>query len=241
MRKTRIYTEQSLAENQQLQLEEKPSHHLSRVLRLKTGDELILFNGQGGQYSAEIESINKHFVNVQVNSFDEIDRESPLKIHLGIALSKGDRMDLVMQKATELGVSSVSPLLSSRSQVKLKGDRAVKKTQHWQQIIISACEQSGRTMVPVLYPISTLKAWVEQCEAEKKLVLHHRTTERIHSSQKVESLALLVGPEGGLDAGEIQFAEENEFHSLTLGPRVLRTETAPLAAITLAQFLWGDI
>ena len=240
MRIPRIYTSQELVADQHIELEEKPSHHLSKVLRLKEGAPIILFNGRGNQYHAIIDSIGKKNLSINIKECEATNNESPLHIHLGIAVSKGDRMDWVIQKATELGVNSISPLFSMRSEVRLKGDRAEKKIQHWQQVAISACEQSGRTLIPTVNNIQQLSHWVRESNADKKLVLHHRTDETLEDHQSVSRVALLIGPEGGLDTKEIMLAEESGFEALALGPRVLRTETAPLAAITLLQKAWGD-
>ncbi|MFT5577279.1 MAG: 16S rRNA (uracil1498-N3)-methyltransferase [Paraglaciecola psychrophila] len=241
MRIPRIYSTQTLALEQALRLEQKPSHHISKVLRLVAGDELDLFDGRGGQYRARIEAVSKKWVEVITTDFDAEDRESPLHIHLGIAISKGDRMDQVMQKATELGVSTITPLYAARSQIKLKGERAEKKVDYWRQITVAACEQCQRNRLPQVQDIAHLSDWVAHCEVQQKFVLHHRSVGQIDQQQAVDSVALLVGPEGGLDSDEIDEAERAGYQSLTLGPRVLRTETAPLAAISLLQHLWGDL
>ena len=241
MRIPRIFTRQPLAENQKVTLEENPSQHLGKVLRLQEGARLIVFNGKGGQFDAVIDTLTKKNVTILTGAFSQVDRQSPLNIHLGIAISKGDRMDFIVQKATELGVNVISPLFSSRSEVKLKGDRAEKKLQHWQQIIISACEQCGRNIPPTIYPVQKLDQWLDHSSAELKFVLHHRTDQTLDSQLTVENIDLLIGPEGGLSEMEIESALHRKFLSLAIGPRVLRTETAPLAAITLLQYLWGDI
>jgi len=241
MRIPRIYSQQPLALGQGFRLEEKPSHHLSKVLRLVAGDELDLFDGRGGQYRARIEGVGKKWVDVLTTQFDAIDRESPLHIHLGIAISKGDRMDQVMQKATELGVTTITPLYAARSQLRLKGERAEKKVDYWRQITVAACEQCQRNTLPQVQTIAMVADWVARCEAQQKFVLHHRSDGNFDPQQEVDSVALLIGPEGGLDTAEIAVAEDGGFRALTLGPRVLRTETAPLAAISLLQYVWGDL
>lgn len=241
MRIPRIFTHQSLTENQRVTLEENPSRHLSKVLRLQEGAQLMVFNGKGGQFDAVIETVDKKHITIAIGKFNPIDRESPLNIHLGIAMSKGDRMDFIVQKATELGVEGISPLFSSRSEVKLKGDRAEKKLQHWQQIVIGACEQCGRNIPPTIHPVQKLDQWLNHSSAELKLVLHHRTEQALDTRAKVKNVDLLIGPEGGLSDVEIQAALQSNFLPLAIGPRVLRTETAPLAAITLLQYVWGDL
>ncbi len=241
MRINRIFIEAPLHAQQLISLEEKASHHLKTVLRLKVGAELILFNGDGNQYPAVIDSIEKKTVTVRTQQSETINNESSLKIHLGIAISKGDRMDWIMQKATELGVISITPLISERTEVKLKGDRLEKKLQHWRQVIISACEQSGRNRLPELHTLQTCSSWAESVAADKKFVLHHRASAQLNATENVASVALFIGPEGGLSDSEIIQAESNQFDALRLGPRVLRTETAPLAAIAVLQHVWGDL
>ena len=241
MRIPRIYTQQELGAGTQLTLEPAASHHISRVLRMAAGDLLSLFNGQGGEYRATISNLDKKSVVVTTQQHNPGDLESPLRLELGIALSRGDRFDWVIQKATELGVASIAPLMSERTEVKLKGDRIDKKTQHWQQIIISACEQSGRNRLPELQPVSGLNSWLPTAQAQRKFVLHHRATSAANSTNTPSSVALLIGPEGGLSSEEISAAGNAGFEALTLGPRIMRTETAPLAALAILQSKWGDM
>ncbi len=241
MRINRIFTNSDIQANSSVTLDEKASHHLSKVLRQKVGAKLIVFNGDGLQYQATIEAIQKKSVLVTTETAETQDRESPLKIHLGIAISKGDRMDWVMQKTTELGIAIITPLFSERTEVKLKGERLEKKLQHWRQICVSACEQCGRNQLPQLNPLQNIDDWVNTVNANKKFVLHHRSEKNLDPQQKYDSIALLIGPEGGLSEAEIAFAYNNQFEPLCLGPRVMRTETAPLAAIAIMQNLWGDL
>jgi 16S rRNA (uracil1498-N3)-methyltransferase len=241
MRIPRIYTQQHLEPNTVIELESQAGHHLTKALRLKLGASVLLFNGQGGEFEASICAIEKRNVQIQLTRFKESDCESPLHIHLGIAVSRGERMDHIMQKATELGVSEITPLFSERSEVRLKGDRLEKKLHHWQNVIISACEQSGRSRLPHIHSAERLTQWVEKTSADQKFVLHHRTDQRIDDATQTKTAALLIGPEGGLSQPEIETAQKQQFNTLSLGPRVLRTETAPLAAITLLQYCWGDM
>ena len=164
---------------------------------------------------------------------------SPLSIHLGQVLSGGERMDWAIQKATELGASQISPIVSARCEVRLKDERADKRMAHWRQIAISACEQCGRSSLPQINPPITLEQWLEQVEADLKLVLHP-VAEPWASHPQPASLAMLIGPEGGLSEDEVQQAMARGFHAARLGPRVLRTETAPVVALSVAQQLWGD-
>ena len=241
MREIRVYTNQPLSSGGEITLETQASRHLATVLRLKPGTPVTLFNGQGGEYSASLVSCGKQ-VRAAVHDFVDSERESPLNIYLGIGLSRGDRMDMVIQKATELGVTAITPLYTERTEVKLKGDRTEKKLRHWQQIAASACEQCYRNCLPEISAPVSLSEWIEQIEAEKKLVLHHRSQQTLSQLQEQQpaSVALLIGPEGGLDEQEINLAEKEGFSGLKLGPRVLRTETAPLTAISVLQTLWGD-
>ena len=241
MRISRLFINTTLSPNALISLDEKASHYLINVLRLKPNAPLVVFNGDGNQYSATIEAIEKKAVTLRTKDCEAVNNESPLSIHLAIALSKGDRMDWIIQKATELGVTAITPLTSERSEVKLKGERLEKKLQHWQQIAISACEQCGRNRVPAIHALSIADDWVKTVNAERKLVLHHRTEQTIDATRHIASAALLIGPEGGLSEREINAAEQQGFAALRLGPRVLRTETAPLAAITLLQHSWGDM
>ncbi len=240
MRIPRIYVTQRLATGAELALEAGPANHVARVLRMGPGERISLFNGEGGEYSATITVAARRSVEVSIGEFSGTDLESPLQIELGIALSRGDRMDWVLQKATELGVTRIAPLFSERTEVKLKAERADKKQQHWQQVIISACEQCGRNRLPALEQPQKLEDWLQNTRAERKFVLHHRA-EATTNSGAPASVALAVGPEGGLSDSEIGAAEAAGFEALTLGPRVLRTETAPLAALAIVQALWGDM
>lgn len=241
MRIPRIFTGQVLQAESTFDLEPGPSQHLARALRMQEGDSLILFDGRGGEYPAVLTCVGKKRVSVNTGTHNEKEVESPLALHLGIAVSRGERMEWVVQKATELGVTTITPLFTERTEVKLRGERAEKKIRQWQQIAISACEQSGRNRIPQLAPLTLLESWLGATEAERKLVLHHRAINEVHSDAIPASVALLIGPEGGLSEREIQLAEAAGYQSLQLGPRVLRTETAPLAAVTLLQSRWGDI
>jgi 16S rRNA (uracil1498-N3)-methyltransferase len=236
----RIYTDQPLAQGANLALEEGPSRHIARVLRMQAGRELILFNGTGGEFQAFVSEVSKRSVTVEVAELYPENRESPLRLELAIGLSRGERMDWVLQKATELGVTRIKPLLTERTEVKLSGERLDKKLQHWRQIIISACEQCQRNLLPELAAPQKLDQWLgDNCNA-LSLVLHHRDSRGLPEGVAPESVALLVGPEGGLSDSEIAQAREAGCAPLTLGPRVLRTETAPVAAISLVQYRWGD-
>jgi 16S rRNA (uracil1498-N3)-methyltransferase len=245
MRIPRIFTELSLCCDSTAVLDGSAARHLSSALRMKVGQEITLFNGQGGEYAAELTEVGKNQVAAKVVEYRDIDRESALKLHLVIGVSRGERMDLIVQKATELGVAEITPLFTERTEVKLSGERLAKKVRHWQQVAISACEQCQRNLVPTINDPITLDQWLQQSDKTDdgtlKLVLHHRTEKRLSEHQAVKDICLLVGPEGGLGEREIEAAIESGFQPLALGPRVLRTETAPLAAISIMQSLWGDM
>lgn len=241
MRIPRIYIDQPLAITEAVLLNENASHYLSKVLRMQEGRELIVFNGQGGEYSAQIKEIGKKQISIQVNQFAEDNRQSSLELHLAIGISRGERMDWVLQKATELGVTQIIPLITERTEVKIKGEKQDKKIQHWQQIIISACEQCQRNILPILQEPKVVDDWLKTVSTDYRFVLHHRNDQSLSQSSVPKSVTLLIGPEGGLSEKEIALAEIEKFQSLRLGPRVLRTETAPVAAISLVQYLWGDL
>ena len=241
MRIPRIYTAQTLAANSAVILEPEPAKHVARVLRLTAGAQLVLFDGNGGEYPAEITAVDKKRVQVLTGAHRPADCESPLSIHLGIALSRGERMDWIVQKTTELGVASLTPLTTEHTGVKLVGDRAEKRILHWRQVAISACEQCGRNRPPTIKPLSSLQDWLATTEAQYKFVLHHRAQAAHPMQSPPNDIALLIGPEGGLSDDEIHAAERADFASLRLGPRVLRTETAPLAALAILQARWGDM
>ena len=242
MRVPRVYTDQALASDQRLVLQDQSAHYLTRVLRMQPGRSLVIFNGNGGEYPASIVAVDKKSVTLQLGEQVTVERESPLQIHLAIGISRGERMDLVLQKATELGVTTITPLFTEQGEVHLTGERLQKKLRHWQQIVISACEQCQRNTLPLLHTPQKLADWIATVQEPCRLVLHHRGEAGLSTGQPSPSGAvLLIGPEGGLSADEIALALQQGFKPLTLGPRVMRTETAPLAAISILQFIWGDL
>jgi 16S rRNA (uracil1498-N3)-methyltransferase len=238
MRLSRFFVDAALSVGEH-QLPEAQAHYISRVLRMAEGDALQLFDGSGLEFSASLVEVGKKQVRVQISESFPGQIESALQIHLGQGLSRGERMDWAIQKATELGVSQITPIISERCEVRLKDERAEKRQLHWQQIAISACEQCGRSVVPVINPPVTLADWLKQTEADLKLVLHP-VAEPLTSHEKPATLAFLIGPEGGLNDAEVAQAQDAGFHAARLGPRVLRTETAPVVALSVAQQLWGD-
>ena len=224
----RIYHPSDLSENQTITLEKTASNHVVNVLRLRVGNELVVFNGQGGEYLAELVTAGRQ-AEVLLKQFCDIKREPAISVHLGQCLSRGERMDYAIQKAVEVGVAEITPLFCERSNVKLPSDRIAKKIQHWQGVIISASEQSGRTIVPVLHQPIWLSDWVSQCEGASFICDFNPSDQLTHDFQQAN---LLIGPEGGLTPTEIELAYHYGFQSLHLGNLTLRTETAPIVAIT---------
>ncbi|MGQ9424936.1 16S rRNA (uracil(1498)-N(3))-methyltransferase [Gilvimarinus sp. F26214L] len=242
MRIPRLYVDLPLETGGRIDLPPDRAHYIVNVLRLVPGRPLILFNGQGGEYGGTLVGAGKKTATVQLDSFEAVSRESPLVLDLAIGISRGDRMDWVLQKATELGVSSISPLYTERTEVKLKGDRLHKKMEHWRQVIISACEQSQRVRVPELKTPVDFPTAVAGCESERRLLLHPTgEPAALDAQQRPVNVSVLVGPEGGFSDDEVSLALRHGFEGWQLGPRVLRTETAPLAAISLLQHFWGDM
>ncbi|MCH9692061.1 MAG: 16S rRNA (uracil(1498)-N(3))-methyltransferase [Gammaproteobacteria bacterium] len=246
MRIPRVYCSEPLNGRQQVLLAEESSHYLLKVLRLQLGRPLILFDGRGGEYAAELLDVGKKAL-VKLYDFKSENRQSPLALTLAVGISRGERFEWVIQKATELGVECIQPLFSERCEVKLSAQRLQKKLPHWQQIVNSACEQSGRNRVPQVFApkkLSQLLAASDEADDNLKLVLHHRAEVKLQQLEQAygrpESVLLLVGPEGGLSNAEIGAALSSNFVPICLGPRVLRTETAPLAALSVLQYLWGD-
>lgn len=245
MRVPRIYQSiDNLQQGQTVQLDDDGVAHIGRVLRMENGDNISLFNGDGNDYLAEITDVSKKSITVTVLSCEANNSESPLDLHLGQVISRGDRMEFTVQKSVELGVTTITPLFSDRCGVKLNGERLDKKLQQWQKIVISACEQSGRSVVPIVRPAMTLAQWCEEQTSAVKLNLHPRASHGINGLQlnaDNHKVRLLIGPEGGLSDEEIAMTETHHFTDILLGPRVLRTETASLTAITALQVKFGDI
>ncbi|MDX3772843.1 16S rRNA (uracil(1498)-N(3))-methyltransferase [Chromatiaceae bacterium AAb-1] len=241
MRTIRIYTASACQPQQLCTLEDDAANHVGRVLRMQPGHELTLFNGDGCDYPAVITQADKKQVQVKVLSQQPNPVESPLCIHLGQGISRGDRMDFAIQKAVELGVTEITPLFTERCGVKLDGERLQKRTEQWQKIAVSACEQSGRSIVPVVHPAISLPRWLEQPTKELKLTLHPRASDTIKTLNATQYIRLVIGPEGGFTDQEITQTFTAGFTGIQLGPRVLRTETAALTAISALQLQFGDL
>ncbi|TNH07641.1 16S rRNA (uracil(1498)-N(3))-methyltransferase [Testudinibacter sp. TR-2022] len=243
MRIPRIYHPESLTALHHCELNDDAVNHVARVLRMNVGQQLELFDGSNHIYPATIDEISKKTVKVRLDGAIEDDRESNLNIHLGQVISRGDRMEFTIQKSVELGVNVITPLWSERCGVKLDADRMEKKIQQWQKIAIAACEQCRRNRVPDIRPLMKLTDWCAETSEMLKLNLHPRAECGIRQLSKIPEagVRLLIGSEGGLSASEIAMTEQQQFQSVLLGKRVLRTETAALAAITALQVCFGDL
>lgn len=229
------------------QLPPQASHHLSRVLRINLGDQIEVFDGKGGRFEAKVVEIGKQ-VAVELMGVKPSQTESTQSIHLMIAVGKGDKMDWIIQKATELGVNKIIPLITARTEVRLPDDRWRKKQIHWQEIVINACEQCERDVVPAVLDVASLTTRLQEANNGLKLLLHPD-----QSSQKIKTIAatvsstlkepvhILIGPEGGFDNKEVQNALAHGFKPASLGPRILRMETAVVASLAIVQAVMGDI
>lgn len=239
---TRIYTNQTIKKHAVIRLDSEASGHLLRVLRMKKDDVLNVFDGKGHEYSAKITEIQKKHAVISIEQPIDSLTESPLWIHLGQSISRGEKMDYSLQKSVELGVQKITPLFTTRGGVKLTKDRLEKKVLHWQKVIISACEQCGRSYLPQLMAPQSLDDWLKNCEEEMRFVLAPSGEHQLRDIKfEDERVALLIGPEGGLDESEIDLAKTFSFAPLRLGPRILRTETAAPTAVAALQCLWGDL
>ena len=245
MRNPRLFTDQPLTPGNQVVLKGNVAQHLGRVLRARAGDHIALFNGDGQEFAATVLTVSKREVSVDIGEAATPQTESPVYTTLGLCLSKGDRLDWAIQKATELGVGAIAPLYSERVDFSIPQDRMEKRIAHWQQIAINACEQCGRVKVPSITPPQSLLSWVDNVSAEQKWVLHCADDTSASASAVTHGAprdaALLIGPEGGLTDQEFAAASAEGFQLLQLGPRVLRTETAPAAALSVLSVFWGEM
>ncbi|MCW4152027.1 16S rRNA (uracil(1498)-N(3))-methyltransferase [Halomonas sp. 18H] len=237
----RIHVAAEFSPGGDIVLPEGPARHLSRVLRLGVGAPVVLFDGRGHEAAAVLTEADRKRVVALIEHVAAGQGESPLAVHLGQAISKGDRMDYAIQKAVELGVTAITPLYTEHGDVRLKGEREAKKLAHWQAVAASACEQCGRATLPAVHPPRSLAEWLADRDEPLRLALHPGTPGALDRQDSPERAALLIGPEGGLSETEIDAATQAGFHALTLGPRILRTETAPVVALTLLQDRFGDL
>ena len=242
MRVPRIYHPAPVSLQTETELSSDAFQHLIKVLRLNVGDNIALFNGDGQDYEATITSVQKKSAYFLATGSKVNDSESPVSVHLAQVISRGDRMDFVLQKSVELGVTEITPLFSERCGVKLSGDRLEKKQQQWQKIVRSACEQCGRSVVPEVKPAQQFSDFIQSTFAGLRLTLDPTATKPLSSFQHAEKgIQLLIGPEGGFTDEEVSAAEQQGFNPMRLGPRVLRTETAALSALTTVQYQFGDL
>jgi 16S rRNA (uracil1498-N3)-methyltransferase len=241
MRQSRIYTPQALAAQKKVELTGAVSHYLSRVLRLSTGDSVTLFNGDGKDYSGEVCDVQRQGIIISLMAGEVLENESFLKITLVQAISRGERMDQSLQKATELGVFCIQPVTSQRVEVRLDEKRRAKRLAHWKGVVISACEQSGRAVIPEVKAPLCLDDWLKNSKGLTRLVLDPTAKTSLSSlSTTADTISIVVGPEGGFSDGEMKDLRKGGVKEVSLGPRVLRTETAGPAAIAVLQAACGD-
>jgi 16S rRNA (uracil1498-N3)-methyltransferase len=223
-----------------VELHESAAHHATRVLRLAAGDALTLFDGTGGEYAATLVRADRHGVTVRVDGFDPVERESPLALTLAQGIAANDAMDYTIRKATELGATSIQPLVTARSAPLPPGERGARRLAHWRSVVIAACEQCGRNRAPEVPAPRALAEWLAAWDGGGIVCAPGADRPLAALAQPRAPLALLIGPEGGLDARELRAARTRGFQPVRLGPRVLRTETAAVAALAVLQSTWGD-
>lgn len=236
----RFYLPTALAPHTTLNLPDNIIRHI-HVLRLNAGDSITLFNGTGNDFAATLQTIGKRHAECHIHAQRQPENESPLAITLVQAISSGERMDFTLQKSVELGVRAIQPIISERCVVRLSGERADKRVQRWQDIVIAACEQSGRSIVPTVQPIVSFSDYLRQMSPELHLMMSLRRATTLRDiTPAPQTLRLMIGPEGGWTPAEEQAALAAGVQTITLGKRVLRTETAAMAAMAAMQVLWGD-
>lgn len=244
MRVSRLYIDIPLAANQIISISGEPLNYLANVLRLKVGAEVSIFNGQGGEFAATISELSKREAQLLLGDFQDNNNESPLEITLVQGISRGERMDFTLQKATELGITRIIPLFTERCTVNLKGERLEKRIKHWQGIVRSACEQSGRNSIPQMEPAQYFDEFIQNSNQPEHsyLLLDPESTQSLTAiTTAPTAVTLLIGTEGGFSSRERKLAYANAYQGVQLGPRILRTETAAIAAISAMQVLWGDL
>jgi len=236
----RIHCELRLGPGAQFTLAPEAANHVGRSLRLKAGDALTVFDGRGGEYEATIQRIDKGRVDVKTGAWHDIEREARLAVGLVQGLPEADKMDGVIQKSVELGVAWIQPVVCDRSVVRLSGERAARREAHWRRVVVAACEQCGRNRVPEMRPTLGFLNWVALESESARWMLWPGAQALAERPAPSGPLELLVGPEGGLSERERELALARGFEAVGLGPRILRTETAPLAALATIHALWGD-
>ena len=247
MRIPRIYQDTFLSVGDTISLDAQATVHISRVLRLRSHDPVIVFNGRGGEFHGRILSQEKRSTVIALESFDDRSAESQISITLAQGISRGERMDYTVQKAVELGVTQITPIMTERTSVNLDHERQQRRREHWQAVVQSACEQCGRNTVPIVTEIQTYASFLSPArQADSalmcKLVLYHKAESTLAAvSPESNTFELLIGPEGGLSESEIQAAQHAGYLLVRLGPRVMRTETAAMVALAILQSQWGDL
>jgi 16S rRNA (uracil1498-N3)-methyltransferase len=237
----RIYYPYPIKCHELVTLDEPASRHLLTVLRLRPGDDLQIFNGEGGAFLAKLHTIQKKLAVVAVGDWLDAECESPLFVHLGQGISRGERMDFTVQKSVELGVSQITPLFTQRCGVQLNAERAQNRVQHWRNIAISASEQCGRCQVPKINAPQSFAHFLASATGLKIICTPDQPSVKMQNLEKVSQVCLLIGPEGGFSSEEVDQAIQSGFYAMSLGPRILRTETAAIVTLALLQSLWGDI
>ena len=240
MRVSRLYVNAPLNAGGRIELDDDAAHYVRSVLRLKAGDAIVLFNGLGGEYPSRFGEVSRKYVRVEIEAFSARDVESPLRVSLGMGISRGDRMDWAVQKAVELGVAELTPLLTDRCVTKLNDDKKLQRWQHWQGIVRHAAEQSGRTRLPELGDIAELADWVRQPQGLKVFLDPYAEQTLADLQPSDQQITLLSGPEGGFSDQEREIAKAAGFVPVRMGARIQRTETAVLSALSAVQMLWGD-
>ena len=241
MRIHRVHVQRDLEPGLEIVLEDGPAHYLGRVLRVTEGQSVVLFNGDGHDYAADVRRIGRRELSLEVRSRLPGLAEPALHITVVQALSRGERMDQTLQKCTELGVAAFQPLVSERAELRLAGEKRVRRVEHWQGVVIAACEQCGRSRVPEVYPPLALCDWLRGTPNGSRLVLDPAAETSLAQARFDDRLELAVGPEGGFSEGELAEMREHGVQAASLGPRILRTETAAPAAAAILQCLRGDL
>ena len=236
----RIHCDMTLGPGAQFALGADAAQHVSRALRLKAGDAIVIFDGRGGEYEAALTRVDRDRVDVKLGGWRDVGREPTLEVGLAQGLPEADKMDWIIQKSVELGVAWIQPLVCERSVVRIAGERAERRAAHWQRVAIAACEQSGRNTVPEVRPILPFATWIATPAAAPRWMLDPSAAALTAREKPPGAIELLVGPEGGFSDRERDFAATTGCERVSLGPRVLRTETAPLAALAAMHALWGD-
>lgn len=241
MNLSRVYISESLQVGKKIDLSTEAVRHLITVMRMRDGEQCVLFNGDGHDYVVRLEQVTKKHATAVVLSAVAVHTESPLHSHLGQAIGKGDRMDYSLQKAVELGVTAITPLITERVNVRLSDERLQKKMQHWQDVMVAACEQSGRAVLPTLHQPLSYTTWLQRVQTGLRVICDPYADANLSDLVPSDAITFAVGPEGGLTTDEVELAKKHAWHPIRLGTRVLRTETMSSVMLSIAQNLWGDL